>query len=113
MNSHVVGVFFKLSVLASVSAVVYEVTGLGRGYIGARTDTTQQSGQTPDKEAEMDHIAIYVSGYTEADPTGMLFPNKCRLSDPTKWVCFESTVWPGTCRSGHGIRVFCIVKRIL
>jgi len=43
---------------------VYEITGLGRGYIGARTDTIQQSGQTPDKEAEMNHIAVYVSGYT-------------------------------------------------
>jgi len=27
---------------------------LGYGYIGARTDTTQQSGQTPDKEAEIE-----------------------------------------------------------
>jgi hypothetical protein len=35
---------------------------LGRGYIEARTDTTQQSGQTPDKEVE---ITVYVSGYTE------------------------------------------------
>jgi len=26
---------------------------LGRGYIEARTDTTQQSGQTPDKEVEI------------------------------------------------------------
>jgi hypothetical protein len=74
----------------SVSAVVYEIRGLGRGYIGARTDTTQQSGQTPDKEAEMSNISVYVSGYTEADPTGMLSPNNCRLSDPTKWVGFES-----------------------
>jgi len=24
---------------------------------------------------------------------------------PTKWVCFESTVWPDTCRSVHRIRV--------
>jgi hypothetical protein len=27
---------------------------LGRGYIGTRTDTTQQSGQTPDKEVQGD-----------------------------------------------------------
>ena len=39
--------------------------GLGRGYIEARTDTTQQSGQTPDKEVEIKNITVYVSGYTE------------------------------------------------
>jgi hypothetical protein len=38
---------------------------LGRGYIGARTDTTQQSGQTPDKEVEIKNITVYVSGYIE------------------------------------------------
>jgi hypothetical protein len=38
---------------------------LGRGYTEARTDTTQQSGQTPDKEAEIKNIAVYVNGYTE------------------------------------------------
>jgi len=84
VNSHFVGIFKKSSVLASVSAVMYEIIGLGRCYIGARTDITQQFGQTPDKEAEMNHIAVYVSGYTEADPTGMLSPNNCRLSDPAK-----------------------------
>ena len=51
---------------------------LGCGYIGARNDTTQQSGQTPDKEVEIKHITVYVSGYTETDPTGMLSP-------PTVW----------------------------
>jgi len=29
-----------------------KVTCWGYGYVGARTDTTQQSGQTPDKEGE-------------------------------------------------------------
>jgi hypothetical protein len=48
------------------------------GYIGARTDTTQQSEQTPDKEAEIKNITVYVSGYTEIDTTGM-------LSHPTVW----------------------------
>ena len=38
---------------------------LRRGYIAARTDTTQQSGQTPDKEVEIKNITVYVSGYTE------------------------------------------------
>jgi len=47
---------------------------LGYGYIGARTDTTQQSGQTPDKEAEIKNITVCVSGYTETDTTGMLSP---------------------------------------
>ena len=53
-------------------------TSLGYGYTGARNDTTQQSGQTPDKEAEIKNITVYVSGYTETDTTGMLSP-------PTVW----------------------------
>jgi hypothetical protein len=52
--------------------------GLRYGYIGARTDTTQQSGQTPYKEVEIKNITVYVSGYTEIDTTGMLSP-------PTVW----------------------------
>jgi len=51
---------------------------LGYGYIGARTDTTQQSGQTPHKEVEIQNITDFVSGYTETDTTGMLSP-------PTVW----------------------------
>jgi hypothetical protein len=35
---------------------------LGRGYIEARSDTTQQSGQTPDKEVQIKNITFYVSG---------------------------------------------------
>jgi hypothetical protein len=50
----------------------------GYGYIGARKDTTQQSGQTPDKEVEIKNISVYGSGYTETDRTGM-------LSLPTFW----------------------------
>ena len=38
---------------------------LGRGYIEARTDTTQQSGHTPDKEVEIKNITGYVNGYIE------------------------------------------------
>jgi len=45
---------------------------LGYCYIWARTDTTQQSGQTPDKGVEIKNVTVYVSGYTEADTTGML-----------------------------------------
>jgi len=48
---------------------------LGYGYIGARTDTTQQSVQTPDKDVEIKNITVYVSGYTETDTTGMLSPS--------------------------------------
>ena len=51
---------------------------LGYDYIGARADTTQQSGQTPDKEVEIKNITVYFSGYTESDTTGMLSP-------PTVW----------------------------
>ena len=47
---------------------------LGYGYIGARNDTTQQSGQTQDKKVEIQNITVYVSGYTETDTTGMLSP---------------------------------------
>jgi len=48
---------------------------LGRGYSGARKDTTRPSGHTPDKEVEIKNITVYVSGYTETDKTGMLsFP---------------------------------------
>ena len=70
----------------------------GRDYIGARTDTTQQSGQTLDKEVDIKHITAYVSGYTETDPTGTLSPNNGRLSGTNK-------VWPHTCCSVHRIRV--------
>jgi hypothetical protein len=38
---------------------------LGRGYTGARAHTTQQPGQTPDKEIEIKHITIY-NGPTNA-----------------------------------------------
>ena len=38
---------------------------LGYGYTEARTGTTQQSGQTPDKDVEIKNITVYVSGYTE------------------------------------------------
>jgi hypothetical protein len=50
---------------------------LGYGYTGTRTDTTQQSGQTPDK-VKIKNITVYVSGYTETDTTGL-------LSSPTVW----------------------------
>jgi hypothetical protein len=54
------------------------VSALSYGYIGARTDTTQQSVQTPDKEVEIKNITVYVSGYTETDTTGMLsLPTFC------------------------------------
>jgi hypothetical protein len=51
---------------------------LGYGYIGARNDRTQQSGQIPDKEVEIKNFTSYVSGYTETDTTGT-------LSLPTVW----------------------------
>ena len=53
-------------------------TALGRCYTEARTDTTQQSGQTPDKEETIYHITVYISGYTKTDTTVILCP-------PTVW----------------------------
>ena len=47
---------------------------LGCGYIGAGNDTTLQAEQTTEKEVEMQNITLYVSGCTETDSTGMLFP---------------------------------------
>jgi hypothetical protein len=41
------------------------IRALDSGFIKARTDTTQQSGQTPDKKVEITNITVYVSGYTE------------------------------------------------
>jgi hypothetical protein len=55
-------------------APVKPIFFLGYGYIEARTDTTQQPGQTPDKEVEIKNITVYVSGYNETDTTGMLSP---------------------------------------
>ena len=46
----------------------------GYGYTGVRNDTTQQSGQTPDKELDIKNITVYVSDYTETETTGMLSP---------------------------------------
>ena len=57
---------------------------LGRGYTGARTDKTQQSGQTPDKEVDINRVTVYVSGYIETDPTGVISSNNGRLSDANK-----------------------------
>jgi len=53
-------------------------------YIGERNDTTQHSGQTPDKEVEINHFIAYGSGYIETDPTRVLSPDNSRISDPTE-----------------------------
>jgi len=63
---------------------------LGQGYTGARNDTTQQSGQTPDKEVEIKNITICLSVYSETDPTGMLSPNNGRLSGANKVGLFRA-----------------------
>jgi hypothetical protein len=60
---------------------------LGCGYTGARKDATRPSGQTPDKEAVIKNITVYVSGYTETDTTGMLFP---RLAGDNKVSLFRA-----------------------
>ena len=65
-------------VLLAIPRTVAVSFSYGYGYNGARTDTTQQSGQTPDKEVELKNITVFVKGYTETDTTGMLPP-------PTVW----------------------------
>jgi len=57
---------------------------IGCGYIGARTDATHHTGQTPDKEAKVNHITVYYSGYAETYPTGTLSPSHSQLFGPTK-----------------------------
>ena len=74
---------FEPAIPASERLQTYD---LGCGYIGARNDTTQQPGQTPDKEIEIKHITVYASSYTETDPTGM-------LSNPTVWRQQSEFVW--------------------
>ena len=49
----------------AIPAIELQTYALGYSYIGARTDTTQQSGQTPDKEVEIKNITVYVKGHTE------------------------------------------------
>ena len=66
---------FEPTISASEGPQTY---AFGYGNIGARNDTTQQSGQTPGKEVEIKNITVYVSGYTETYTTGMLSP-------PTAW----------------------------
>jgi hypothetical protein len=61
---------------------------IGRRYIGARNDTTQHNNldRPPDKEVEIRHVIVYVSGYTEIDTTGMLSPS-------TVWRQQSGFVW--------------------
>ena len=47
-------------------------------------ERTQQCGQTPNKELDITHITLYVSGYTETNPTGMLSRNHGRQSGANK-----------------------------
>ena len=61
---------------------------LGKFYNGARTDTTQESGQSPDKQVKTSHFFVHVSGYTETDPTGVLSPNNWLLSGLKKMGLF-------------------------
>jgi hypothetical protein len=57
--------YCSVSDASLIPASPYSQYGLGREYIEARTHTTQQSGQTPNKEVEIKNITVYVSGYTE------------------------------------------------
>jgi len=57
-----------------VSSILRVQAALRYGHNGVRTDTTQQSGQPPDEEAEIKNITVYVSGYTDTYTTEMLSP---------------------------------------
>jgi hypothetical protein len=72
---------------------------LSYGCIGARNDTTQQSGQTPVKEVKLKNITIYVSSYTETDTTGMLSP-------PTVWR--QQSEFVSSRQSGQILAAVCI-----
>ena len=52
--------------------------------------TQHKSGQTPDKEVDINYITVYVSGCIETDTTGMLSPNNGRLSGTNKVVLFRT-----------------------
>ena len=65
---------YSVCVCVCVCVCARARAAFGRGCFEARTDTTQQSGQTPDKEVGIKNITVYVSGYTETDTTGMLSP---------------------------------------
>jgi len=62
---------------------------------GARTDTTQQTGQTANKEADFNRIAVTLKPIR----LECCLPNTADCLAPTKWVIFEPTVWPDTCSS--------------
>jgi hypothetical protein len=82
--------------------------------MGARTHTTQQSGQTPDKEVDISHITGYVNGHTETDSTGFCYlPSTAEYLAPEKPVCFEPTVWPDTCCSVQDSSVVAMDKTYL
>ena len=72
----VVVVFFSLNErFRSLSVTFQQPRRLRHGHTRASNDTTQQSGQTPDKELEIKkNITVYVSCYAETDTTGMLSP---------------------------------------
>jgi hypothetical protein len=82
--------FLKVIINATLSVALFADCepsrhgAYGCDYTGARTDTTQQSGQTPDKEVNISHITVYVSGYNETDTSGMLSPNNGRLPGANK-----------------------------
>jgi hypothetical protein len=77
---------WRFSAAADIDSSVFDFSFLNwslsrllcRVVSDSRTDTTQQSGQTPVKKVEIKNITVYVSFYTETNTTGMLFP-------PTLW----------------------------
>ena len=60
--------------LDTASRQSYLLLTLGRGYIEARTDTTQQSGQTPDKEVEIKNITDFLTGAQDSHLQTVMIP---------------------------------------
>jgi hypothetical protein len=86
-----------------------QIYALGKVYNGARTDTTQQSDQSPDNQVKTSHFVVHVSGY----PSGGLSSNNWLLPGLTKYVCLEPTAQSGTCSSQHRICVSAVDKTYL
>ena len=63
-----------------------------RGYIRATDDTTQQSGQTPDKKVEIQQITVCVSGYIGAKD--------------------DTTVWTDSRQESRNLTNYCLCQRL-
>jgi len=72
---------------------------VGYGYTGATTDTTQKSGQTPDKEVEINHVIVLSAATRKPIHLACCVPTTTDW--PNRIVCYEPGVWPHTCCSSQ------------